>query len=152
MRSRVGFTLVETLIVVGLLGLLTLIGFPKMSEAMVRNDLRGARTTLINLVAKARSVAVQSNRVTWIQVEGNTAFVGATPRLGVADGVSTADTVGPIHDLAAAYGVTLAGEDFIQFDPRGFGSGFGNAPVSIVLSRGSHASTVTIDGLGRVQK
>ena len=66
MRSRNGFTLVETLIVVVLLGLMTLIAFPKMSSAMVRNDLRGARTTMVNMIAKARAAAVQSNRVTWI--------------------------------------------------------------------------------------
>ena len=151
MRSRNGFTLVETLIVVVLLGLMTLIAFPKMSSAMVRNDLRGARTTMVNMIAKARAAAVQSNRVTWIKVEGNTVYVGATPRLVPVAG-STADTVGPIVDLTEAYGVAVAGEDSIQFDPRGFGMGFGAAPTNIDLSRNGHGSTITIDGLGRVTK
>jgi prepilin-type N-terminal cleavage/methylation domain-containing protein len=150
-RRRDGFTLVETLIVVVLLGLIVLIGFPKISSAMVQNDVRGARTTVVNMMAKARAAAVQSNRVTWIKIEGTSVYVGATPRL-VSDGVSTADTVGAVQDLADVYGVALAGEDSIQFDPRGFGTGFGADPVDIVLSRGDHSSTITIDGLGRVIK
>jgi prepilin-type N-terminal cleavage/methylation domain-containing protein len=149
-RRRDGFTLVETLIVVVLLGLVVLIGFPKMSSAMVRSDLRGARTTMVNLVAKARAASVQSNRVTWIKVEGNSAYVGATPRLVALVG-SSADTVGAVEDLAELFGVTVAGVDSIQFDPRGFGAGFG-ATDSIMLSRGGHYSTITIDGLGRVRK
>jgi prepilin-type N-terminal cleavage/methylation domain-containing protein len=153
-RSRDGFTLVETLIVVVLMGLLVLIGFPKMSSALVRSDLRGARTTTVNLMAKARAASVQSNRVTWMKIEGNTVYVGASPRL-VALAGSTADTVGPLQDLADVYGVAVAagaGADSIQFDPRGFGMGFGTDPVDIVLSRGSYSSTITIDGLGRVIK
>jgi prepilin-type N-terminal cleavage/methylation domain-containing protein len=150
-RRRDGFTLVETLIVVVLLGLIVLIGFPKISTAMAQSELRSARTTMINMVARARAASVQSNRVTWIKINGNSMYVGATPRL-VPAGVSTADTVGVV-DLAEQYhvAVTTEGTDSIQFDPRGFGAGFGTG-ASIVVSRGDHSSTITIDGLGRVGK
>ena len=151
MRRRDGFTLVETLIVIVLLGLIVLIGFPKLSSAMVQSDLRSARTTMINMVATARAASVQSNRITWIKIEGSSVYVGATPRL-VPLALSTADTVGSVQDLADLYGVAVvAGVDSIQFDPRGFGMGFGT-DASFVLSRGDHSSTITIDGLGRVRK
>lgn len=150
-RSRSGFTLVETLVVVVLLGLIALIGFPKISAALVQNDLRGARTTMINLVAKARAASVQSNRVTWIKRNGNTAYVAATPRAVPLNG-SPNDTVGSVNNLAATYGVTMSGADSIQFDPRGFGSWTGGANVSIYLSRSGHSDTIHIDGLGRVTK
>jgi Tfp pilus assembly protein FimT len=150
LRSRSGFTLVEAIIVVVVLGLMTIIAFPKMSAAMSRSDLRSARTTMANLVVMARVASMQSNRVTWVKVEGGSAFVGATPRL-VAVAGSTIDTVGVVHDLSEAYDVTLAGVDSIRFDPRGFGSGFGSSG-SITLSRGSYSETITIDGLGRVTK
>jgi prepilin-type N-terminal cleavage/methylation domain-containing protein len=149
-RSRNGFTLVEALIVVVLLGLMVLIGFPRMSSAMVQSDLRSARTTMVNMVAKARAASVQSSRITWIKIEGNSVYVGATPRLVTLAG-SPSDTVGAVEDLADLYGVTVAGVDSIQFDPRGFGAGFGAAD-SIMLSRDGHSSTITIDGLGRVRK
>jgi prepilin-type N-terminal cleavage/methylation domain-containing protein len=142
-RRRDGFTLVEALIVVVLLGLMVLIGFPKMSAAMSRSDLRSARTTMVNLVAAARAASMQTNRVTWVKIEGTSAYVGASNG-------ATVDTVGTVHDLGDTYGVTVAGVDSIRFDPRGFG-GFGTVG-SIVLSRDGHSSTITIDGLGRVTK
>jgi prepilin-type N-terminal cleavage/methylation domain-containing protein len=151
-RRRDGFTLVETLIVVVLLGLIVLIGFPKMSSAMVQNDLRAARTTMVNMVAMARAVSVQSNRLTWVTFEGNTAHVLAQPRLDGNLAAGVADTVGAVQDLSEQYGVAVvAGTGSIQFDPRGFGTDFGGS-TSIVLSRGDHSSTITIDGLGRVLK
>jgi prepilin-type N-terminal cleavage/methylation domain-containing protein len=153
-RSRYGFTLVETLIVVVLLGLIVLIGFPKVSAAMGKSDLRSARTTMINLVATARAASVQGNRLTWIKFEGNSAYVIARPRLSGPGGalVEPCDTVGTVHDLDGQYkvGVT-AGTDSIQFDPRGFGAWTGG-DVSIVLTRGDHYETINIDGLGRVTK
>jgi hypothetical protein len=60
--------------------------------------------------------------------------------------------VGPVLNFAEAYGVTVAAMDSIQFDPRGFGSGFGAAPDTIFLTRYGHGSMVMIDGLGRVTK
>jgi prepilin-type N-terminal cleavage/methylation domain-containing protein len=143
-RSRSGFTLVEALIVVVLLGLITLIGFPRISAAMVRSDLRSARTAVINLVATARAASVQMSRSTWIKFEDSTAYVFT--QTGV-----TLDTIGTVQNLAAQYGVTVAGADSIQFDPRGFGASFGDS-TSVVLSRNSHSETVTLDGLGRVIK
>jgi len=152
-RRRNGFTLVETLITVVLLGLIVLIGFPRMSAAMVASDLRSARTTMVNMVATARAMSAQSNRLTWIKFEGNTAHVLARPRLTVG-GAGDADTVGSVQDLADLYGVAvvITGADSIRFDPRGFGTGFVGTDVSIVLSRSGHSSTITIDGLGRVRK
>ncbi|MGH7580894.1 MAG: GspH/FimT family pseudopilin [Gemmatimonadales bacterium] len=154
MRSRVGFTLVEAVIVVVLLGLMVLIGFPRISSAMVQSDLRSARTTMVNLVATARTAAVQSNRRTWIKFEGNTAHVLARPRMmpGGGGAVDPADTVGVVQDLAVQYKVAVTpGLDSIQFDPRGFGTDLGGS-TSIVVSRDGHSSTITIDGLGRVRK
>jgi prepilin-type N-terminal cleavage/methylation domain-containing protein len=152
-RSRSGFTLVEALVCVVVLGLIALIGMPKISAAMVRSDLRSARTTVINLVATARAASVQTGRRAWLKFDGNTALVIARPRqtVGGGVGVDPPDTLGTLRDLSTQYGVTVSGVDSIQFDPRGFGSSFGDT-TSVTLSRNSHSETVTIDGLGRVIK
>src|SRR5688572_26454878 len=128
---------------------MVLIAFPRISAAMVRTDLRAARTTMINLVAAARAASVQSNRVTWIKREGNSAYVGAFPRL---DGAAGADTLGPVRSLGVDYSVTMSGADSIAFDPRGFGSWTGGGGKSITLSRNGHSESINIDGLGRVTK
>lgn len=148
-RARSGFTLVEALVVVVLLGLITLIGFPRISAAMVQSDIRSARTTVINLLATARAASIQTGRRTWVKFEGDKAFVLARPRRAV--GAGDADTVGTVQDLSTQYKVTIAGVDSIAFDPRGFGASFGDT-TSVTLSRNSHSETITLDGLGRVLK
>ena len=147
-----GFTLIELMIVVTILGTLALIGLPRMRDGMTRSNVRGARTTLINLLSKARTAATQTNRVTLFKIQGNNAFVLARPRL-VAAGISTADTLGAVEQLGEIYGVTVtAAIDSVRFDPRGMGTGFGAAGTTFSVSRNGKTETITVDGLGRVRK
>lgn len=148
--SSRGFTLVEAAIVIVVIGLLGVLAFPRMSAAMSRSDLRSARTTVVNLVAAARAASVASNRVTSLQVAGGNAYVTATPRWSAGPGA--VDTVGPVKNLTALYKVSVANMPAVQFDPRGFGTGFAAAADSIVLVRGSYREVIWIDGLGRVRK
>lgn len=146
-----GFTLVETLLVVVILGTVALIGVPRMRAGIISTDLRGARTALTSLVAKARASATQSSRVTLLKIEGNNAYVLARPRLVPLPG-STADTVGQVQRLDDLYGVTLsAAVDSIRFDPRGLGSGFGSG-TTFLLSRDGHTDSIRVDGLGRITR
>jgi prepilin-type N-terminal cleavage/methylation domain-containing protein len=146
-----GFTLIETMLVVTILGAVMLIGFPRMRDGMIRTNVRGARTTLINLLSKARTAATQTNRVTLLKIQGNNAFVLARPRL-VAAGVSDADTLGAVQPLGDLYGVTVtAAIDSVRFDPRGLGTGFGTGTTFLVSLTGK-TETITVDGLGRVRK
>jgi prepilin-type N-terminal cleavage/methylation domain-containing protein len=152
MRPRAaGFTLVETLMVVVILGAVALIGVPKMQSGMTSTNLRGARTSLTSLVAKARASATQTNRMTLLKIEGNNAYVLARPRLVPLAG-STADTVGSVRPLDQLYGVTITAPiDSIRFDPRGLGSGFGSG-TTFLLSRDGHTDSIRVDGLGRVTR
>jgi prepilin-type N-terminal cleavage/methylation domain-containing protein len=146
-----GFTLIETMLVVTILGAMMLIGFPRMRDGMTRSNVRGARTTLINLLAKARTAATQTNRVTLLKIQGNNAFVLARPRL-VADGISNADTLGAVEPLGAIYGVTVTALiDSVRFDPRGLGTGFGGG-TDFLVSKNGKTETIRVDGLGRVTK
>lgn len=151
MRSNRGFTLVEAVIVIVVIGLLGVLAFPRLSATMSRSDLRSARTTMVNMVAAARAASVASNRITTLQFDGGKAYVKATPRW-TTTGAGTEDTVGPVRDLVAQYKVSVAHKpDSVRFDPRGFGT-FGGTADSIVLTRGSYREVISIDGLGRVRK
>jgi prepilin-type N-terminal cleavage/methylation domain-containing protein len=146
-----GFTLIEIMLVITILGVVMLVGYPRVRDGMTSSNVRGARTTLINLLAKARTSATQINRNTWLKIAGNDAFILARPRLVTAAG-SDADTLGPVERLGASYGVTVTGEiDSIGFDPRGMGTGFG-AGTTFLVSRDGKTETIRVDGLGRVTK
>lgn len=153
MHYRKGFTLTETLIAIVVISLLVLIGYPRAVNAIATTNVRGARTTVVNLIAKARAVATQTNRKS-AQVEfvGNKVLVTATPRSGVLNG-STKDTVGAVQDLNRIYGVTVNSQILaVAFDPRGIGSGFVSAGSTISLTKSGKTQVITVDMLGRVTK
>ena len=149
---RGGFTLIEMLVALVVVSLVLLIGLPKFSSAMTSQNLRGARTTVINMLAKARAASTETNRLTWLKVSGNKAWILARPRT-VAVAGSNADTLGVVEDLSKRYGATVVmSRDSIGFDPRGIASELGGGPVTLTVTKSSHSEVVNIDALGRVVK
>jgi prepilin-type N-terminal cleavage/methylation domain-containing protein len=149
-KRKNGFTLVEMLIVVVLIGAVLLIGWPKVANGLAKTNLRSSRTTVANMFAKARAFAMQSNRRTSINFNGNNVVITASPRT-VLDGVSTVDSIGGVEKLSEAYGVSMtASVASVAFDPRGFGSL--GATQKFVVARNSKRDSVMVDGLGRVIK
>ena len=148
---RRGFTLIEMLVALVVVSLVLLIGLPKFSSAMTSQNLRGSRTVVVNMLAKARAASTESNRLTWLKVSGNKAWILARPRISA--GAGDADTLGLVEDLNKRYGVTVAvSRDSIGFDPRGIASELGGLPVTLTVTKSSHSEVVTIDALGRVVK
>jgi len=142
--------MIEMLIVVVILGILVIIALPRMRDGVINNNVRAARTTLINTIAGARAAASQTNRSTWVKIEGNRALVLARPRLVGVSG-STADTIGPIQDLSQLYGVTVtASVDSFRFNPTLMTLASTSTKFTIV--RSGRTDTVVVDGLGRVLK
>ena len=143
MAKRAGFTLIEIVIVFVLMGILVLIGMPRMMNTLEHNEVRGARTKVVALFNRARSHAIERNRhvTLWI----NPAMVVITESIP-GGGV---DTV-MVQDFApAGIGLTTTATS-IQIDSRGIATSLGSLAATIVMSKGSHADTVRISGFGRV--
>jgi prepilin-type N-terminal cleavage/methylation domain-containing protein len=154
MARRTGFTLVETMLAVVIVSIMSLIAFPKVRSSMIKSDLRGARTRIVNMLSTARVTAAQGNRSTWLKFNGNTAVVTASPRRKLPIGANTQDTIGTTVNLSTVYGTTVSlsgGNTQVAYDPRGVASGFG-ASVTISLARSGYSQTVVVDMLGRVTK
>lgn len=144
MRRR-GFSLVELLIVIVLLGAVTSFAIPLVRRGMEARRVSGARIAITTMNAKARAVAVQRSRMVLLVVAGNEI------RLVSRHPVTNAVTVVERRDLNSAYGVTVAStRDTLLYDPRGLG--LQNSSTSIAVSRpGGYADTVVINSLGGVQ-
>jgi prepilin-type N-terminal cleavage/methylation domain-containing protein len=145
-----GFTMMEMLLVIVILGIVMVIGLPRMSAGATSANVRGARTMLINQLARARIAATETNRVSLLKIDGNNAAILLRPRL--LPGAGNADTLGTVAQLGETYGVTVTATiDSVRFDPRGLASGFGSG-TTFQVSRNGKTETIRIDGLGRVTK
>jgi type II secretion system protein H len=155
MGRRSGFTLVEILLVVVIIGVMTLMAYPRVSDAMVKSNLRGARTRIVNMLSTARAAAGQGGRTkAYVKFNGNTAVITAEPRRNLPIGANTEDTLGVAVNLSTVYGATVASSPStaqIAFDPRGIATGVAQQ-VTLSLTHGSYTQSVYVDILGRVTK
>jgi prepilin-type N-terminal cleavage/methylation domain-containing protein len=144
--TRRGFSLIELLIVIVLIGALASFAVPMVRRGMEARRVSGARIAITTMNAKARAIAVQRSRVVQFIVVGNEV------RLVSRHPVTGAITVIEQRDLNSVYGVTVAStRDTLRYDPRGLG--LQNSATSIAVSRpGGFADTVVITSLGGIQR
>jgi prepilin-type N-terminal cleavage/methylation domain-containing protein len=117
-RSRQGFTLTETLIVVVMVGALTMFALPKFSKLVESNKLSAAREEITSAIATARAAAVQKGRVATLRFSGNKMWVTV-----VTNDAGATMTVVPIKSLRTLYNVSIVANDsVITYDMRGFAS------------------------------
>ena len=142
--NRRGFSLIELLIVIVLIGAVTSFAIPMVRRGMGAGRVSGARIAVTTMNAKARAIAVQRSRVVQLVVAGNEV------RLVSRHPVTNAVTVIERRDLYDVYGVTVAStRDTLQYDPRGLG--LQSSATTIAVSRGGYADTVVINPLGGIQ-
>jgi len=144
---RHGFSLIEMLIVMVVIGLASLIALPKMNAAFTHSNIISAKSKLASLYSIARSTAVSSGQTAILRVNGNQVYVYARPRLKA--GAGTVDTITTPTNLSTQFGVTLSGGvDSVRISPNGLGLD----SAVIILTKSSWLDTVIISRYGRVLK
>jgi prepilin-type N-terminal cleavage/methylation domain-containing protein len=144
---RSGFTLVETLVVVVVMGLLVLIALPSLQNAWAHSNVLSAKSKITTLFYRARGTAIESSRNTVLVVNGGNAYVVARPRLNA--GAGAFDTITPVENLYTQFQVNLTStDDSVRLSPTGLGSNGAN----LVLTKGSYADTLFINQYGRILK
>jgi type II secretion system protein H len=88
-KHRHGFTLVETLLVVVIMGLVTLMVIPRLNSAFDRTGVLNAKARITALYSTARSIAISSNQTGILRVNGNQVYVYARPRRKAPSAPST---------------------------------------------------------------
>jgi prepilin-type N-terminal cleavage/methylation domain-containing protein len=145
--SRRGFSLVEMIVVLVLVGILSAIALPFLRTAPAKSSVHGATTAIASYHAIARNAAIARGRTAVLVIK---AAAPATVLVVLKRFGSTAvDTVGAVENLYDRFAVTLTTtSDSVLFTPRGIG--VSTSTTTVVATRGGVADTLTISAAGRV--
>ena len=143
---RSGFTTIEMVICVILIGIIASIGFPKIRTALDKSNVRSSRDALGTEAAIARAAAIQRG------CRGVLHFgSGALSTVWVTTACPTkVDTVAGVERLGTRFNVTIAAtRDSVQYDPRGLSMDNAVTVVRITGAAGNKDS-VLINTIGKV--
>src|SRR2546421_10267337 len=98
---RSGFTTIEMVIVVVLIGIIAMIGFPTISKTLDKTNVRSARDALGTLAGPARAAAIQRGCRRVLHVTGNTGWATTA-------GPTTVETISGVQDLYARFKIGRA--------------------------------------------
>ena len=148
-RNRRGVSLIETLIVLLMIGAVTALALPKVRTAQTHESTRNARREVQASLARAKGTAVQRGcRATMhMRASGPARVWVTTCRITPLVG-STLDTIGGVIYLNARYGVTVSTDaDSIPFGPNSLG--LGTAMINMGFTKAGYTSSLQITPVGR---
>ena len=135
-----GTTLIELVVVVGIVAVLAAISFPRASRYMDRIHVSGATREVATVFATARMAAVARASLTSVLIDQNAGTIIA---------VTGRDTI-VTRNIAQSFGVTMrATRDSMSYSSIGLG--YGAANLRVILSRGEAADSVVTSRLGRIR-
>ncbi|HMH82802.1 MAG TPA: prepilin-type N-terminal cleavage/methylation domain-containing protein [Gemmatimonadales bacterium] len=143
---RTGFTTIEMVIVVVIIGIIAAMGFPTIRRSLDKVNVRSARDALGTEAAIARSAAIQRGcRGVLHFTSGANATVWVTTQCG-----AKVDTVAGVEKLSSRFNVTLtATRDSVQYDPRGLS--LDNAVTLVRIDgKAGFKDSVQINSIGKV--
>lgn len=141
--SRRGFSLIELVTAIVLIGIMAAFFLPRLTGELVRRNVRSARAAVTTMHAKARATAIYRGRAVSLVRSGNEMVILSThPVTGAVDTVDRRDFFG-------AYGVTISSSrDVLAFDPRGLGTE--GSATTIVVSRSGYTDSVQVTPVGSI--
>ncbi len=150
---RLGFTLVEILLVIIILGVASAIAVPPLGRMRVSASVQNARSSVISVVSLGRATAMNYGRPATVHLDSNADRVWVEVDTTLAGDGSAVDTLGLLH-LNDGLRVDLrSNRSAVCFDSQGIGTTNDECPVAgaqIILSLSDKADTVTVTTLGRI--
>ena len=143
--KRSGFTTIELIITIVIIGLIAAIGFPTIQRTLDKTNVRSTRVALSTYAAMARGAAVQRGcRATFHVTSGADSRMWVTAcRLDVPTAL---DTVGQVKNVYSDFKVTLtATGDSVRYDPRGLSLESVNTIVHFTGNVASNKDSVVIN-------
>lgn len=141
-----GFTVIEILIVVLLMGLLTAVAYPHTSGVRASAALRAARVQFVASLATARAAGVRWGRPAQLKRSGNSIQVRVD-----TGGTGAFVPLGTAVALDSQFSVMLSATvDSVVFGPRGLATNLSTSGAQFALVRGSVRDSVCLTRLGEV--
>ena len=142
-RSRIGFSLIEMLMVVVIIGVILAFGLPKFNSLRNSGKIGAAKVHLSSSITTARAAAIQNGRASAWTVSGNTVAVSAQNAAGVWVNLQSPAGFDSLYNVALR-----ATQDQIIFDSRGIAANMtGTNKIYIV---GATTDSVCVTMLGVV--
>ena len=140
MRTRQGFTIVETTLVIALSSALAAISLPRAWSFIDRIEVRGAVTEVESMFSLARHTAIARGSQVSLDIDAARSIVS------IRSGTETLR----VREIGLAHGVSLsANRTGITYSP--IGVGYGAANFSLIVSRRQAVDTIIVSRLGRVR-
>ncbi len=143
--SRSGFTLVESVIAIVVIGVLVAVGMPSFREWLLREDVRSARRQITTHLARGRATAVYRgcSAVLHIDDSAHRVWITSCPLQGAG-----LDTVGNIDRFLDHFGVAFTTDgDSVLFTPQGVA--LATASISMTFSKAGYSNSLLITPVGR---
>src|SRR5712692_7962131 len=142
---RKGFTFIEILMVMIIIGVIAAFGIPRLRNSLEKQNVRSAKALLATLVATARGVAVSRGCPATLNLTLDSAWVtacGVTPPAASVQ-VGTKKLIGDDFNVKLSPSVST-----LIYDPRGLSTAYQIVTVQIVGS--TVTDSVIINQVGKV--
>ena len=155
---RPGFTLIEMMVVVAIIGITVAFAAPKISNFRAASQMRSAKAQLASSVAVARAASMQKGRLATFKLLSNHLTVTVISDTShtvstTATGTLTLLSNVPLDDR---FGVTItprsAADSVITFDARGFGTTGSSNRAVYVLTGSGLTDSVCVSSRGLIMK
>ena len=147
--GRKGFSTIEMIIVVILIGIIASIGFPRLRRGLEKQRIRNTKALLATMVATARGTAIQRGCVATLNFATDSVWVTACGLVGNPPPVS--QLVGTAKRVKNDVNITLSyTQSTITYDPRGMRLQF--LPTTVRVIGPTYRDSVMINELGKVKR
>lgn len=147
--NRNGFSTIEMIIVVILIGTIAAIGFPRLRDGLEKQNIRSSKALIATLAATARGTAIQRGCSATLNMSSDSVWVTACGLAGNPPPLSVA--VGTKKLVGREFSVTLAPSvATIVYDPRGIATQF--VPRTVQVIGPHYRDSVVINEVGRVMR
>ena len=143
---RKGFSTIEMIVVLILIGLIASIGFPRLRDGLEKQNVRSAKALVATLAATARGAAIQRGCSATLNLTVDSIWVTAC---GVNPPAASVQ-VGTKKLVGDEFSVTLSSSAAsVVYDPRGLSTVF--TPTTVRLIGPHYSDSVVINEVGRVK-